>query len=52
MRGKWANHVAKVQDVRWTKRITEKTPREGKRLKACPRKDGEMKSRRKMVACG
>ena len=46
MRGKWTGHVARMQDDKWTKRITERR----ERLISSPNKDGEAKSRRNVAA--
>jgi len=40
-KGRWAGHVAKMKDNRWTKRITDWCPFNDKRSKKGPTLDGE-----------
>ena len=37
MRGEWAGHVARMNNTRWAKIISEWTPGEGKRVKGRPK---------------
>ena len=37
LKWRWAGHVARMRDERWTKTVTEWIPLEGKRAKARPR---------------
>ena len=44
MRGQWAGHLARMKNNKWAKKITEWTPREGRRAKGRPRKKMEGRS--------
>lgn len=38
IRGKWAGHLARMNDIKWAKRTTEWTPRQGKRRRGKPKR--------------
>ena len=38
MKGQWAGHIARMIDNRWTNKLTEWTPREGRRQRGRPKR--------------
>ena len=47
-----ARHLARMNPNRWARKVTEWTPRQGKRRSGRPKRGGEMKSSKKLVPGG